>query len=446
MSDVVQKSEMNSAAKLLEKIQQRTANIGVIGLGYVGLPLAVLCTRQEFPVVGFDVDVCKIQALSQRKSYLKHIPSEWLEQYPFEATDDFARLADVDIILICVPTPLGRHRDPDLSYVLASTRAIASSLHPGQLIILESTTYPGTTDEELLPLLAAKGFEVGQDFFLGYSPEREDPGSPNFDTSTIPKIVSGITPTCCQLTEAFYNCLIVKTVPVSSTRVAEAAKILENTYRAVNIALVNELKVLFERMGIDIWEVIGAASTKPFGFHPFYPGPGLGGHCIPIDPFYLTWKAHEYELHTRLIELAGEINTAMPHYVLGRLIEALSNQGKAINAAKILILGIAYKKNVGDYRESPALKLIELLQNLKAMVLYHDPYLPDFEDKYHYPGIKLQSVSLETQTIATSDAVLIVTDHDNIDYEKIVTHSSLIVDTRNAIAKRGLPGSQVVKA
>lgn len=432
--------------KLLEKIHQQKAKVGLIGLGYVGLPLAIVCTRKGFPVIGFDIDPLKIQFLSENKSYIEHIPSEWLQEYSLEATDRFERLSEVDIIIICVPTPLGKHRDPNLSFVIESTKAIATSLRQGQLIVLESTTYPGTTDEEVLPILESTGLVVGEDFFLGYSPEREDPGNPNYGTSTIPKIVSGITPSCCQLVETFYNYLVVKTIPVSSTRVAEAAKILENTYRAVNIALVNELKVLFQRMDIDIWEVIKAASTKPFGFQPFYPGPGLGGHCIPIDPFYLTWKAHEYELHTRLIELAGEINTAMPHYVLGRLVEALSEQGKAIKNAKILILGIAYKKNVGDYRESPALKLIELLQNLKAEVRYHDPYLPEFDGSYHYPNLKLRSLPLDAEILAASDAVLIVTDHDNIDYEKIVAHSSLVVDTRNAIEQRGLKGSQVIKA
>ncbi|WP_239651508.1 nucleotide sugar dehydrogenase [Neosynechococcus sphagnicola] len=344
----------NLAPRLLEQIHQRTAKVGVIGLGYVGLPLAILAAKQGFPVLGFDIDIRKIEQLCRKESYIEHIPSAWLQQIDLQATDRMEKLAEVDIILLCVPTPLGDHREPNLSYVLNSTTAIAATLRPGQLILLESTTYPGTTNEEVLPILAAGGFQVGVDFFLGYSPEREDPGNSTFNTSVIPKVVSGITPTCLALTQAFYDQFVVKTVPVSSTQVAEATKILENTYRAVNIALVNELKVLFQRMGIDIWEVIQASSTKPFGFQPFYPGPGLGGHCIPIDPFYLTWKAHEYDLHTRFIELAGEINTAMPHYVLGQLTAALNQRCRSVNGAKILILGVAYKKNCGRSAGKPS--------------------------------------------------------------------------------------------
>ena len=414
---------------LLDKINRKQVNIGIIGLGYVGLPLAREFLKKNFRVIGFDIDNEKVSKINAGKSYIKHIDSEFIKKYvssnSFSATNDFSRLKEVDVIIICVPTPIGKHYEPDLSFVLNTTKIISQHLRKGQLVILESTTYPGTTEEELLPILSQTGLKVGKDFFLGYSPEREDPGNKKFSTATIPKVVSGITERCLSLVDALYKNIVIKTVPVSSTKIAEATKILENTYRAVNIALVNELKIVFDRMGIDIWEVIEAAKTKPFGFQAFYPGPGLGGHCIPIDPFYLTWKAREYDIHTRFIELAGQINTNMPYYVVDKTIRALNERGIPIKGAKILIVGVAYKPDVDDDRESPAFVIMDLLERAGAVVDYHDPYIPRLRKKRKFSFSK-ESIPLDPQSLSMYDCVLIVTDHANIDYEMLRANSSLI--------------------
>ena len=421
---------------LLDKINRKQVNIGIIGLGYVGLPLAREFLKKNFRVIGFDIDNEKVSKINAGKSYIKHIDSEFIKKYvssnSFSATNDFGRLKEVDVIIICVPTPIGKHYEPDLSFVLNTTKIISQHLRKGQLVILESTTYPGTTEEELLPILSQTGLKVGKDFFLGYSPEREDPGNKKFSTATIPKVVSGITERCLSLVDALYKNIVIKTVPVSSTKIAEATKILENTYRAVNIALVNELKVIFDRMGIDVWEVINAAKTKPFGLKPFYPGPGLGGHCIPIDPFYLSWKAREYGLNTKFIELAGEINTSMPHYILQRTIDALNNRGKALNGSKILILGVAYKKDVDDDRESPAYAIMDLLIKRGANVFYNDPYIPYLKKSRKY-DFGLTSSKLTERFLKEMDAVIIITDHSSYDYQWILENSNLIIDTRDAI-------------
>lgn len=420
---------------LLDKIRKREAVVGVIGLGYVGLPLVIEFGRAGFRVVGFDTDERKVEDLNAGRSYIKHIPSTRVEELltgkKFNATSDFSLLGDVDCIIICVPTPLNRHREPDLSYVLGTTDVIAKYLRKGQLIVLESTTYPGTTDEEMKAILEATDMKAGQDFFLAYSPEREDPNNDSFSTRTIPKVVGGYTEQCLGLADELYSAIVDKTVPVSSTRVAEATKLLENIYRTVNIALVNELKVLFDRMGIDVWEVIEASKTKPFGFQAFYPGPGLGGHCIPIDPFYLTWKAREYDFNTRFIELAGEINTSMPYYVIDRVVHALNERGMSIKSSKILVLGLAYKKDVDDTRESPSLKLIDLLMQRGAGVDYNDPYVPRTVKLRKY-DLKMTSVPLTEENLGKYDCVVIATDHSDYDHDFIVKHSSLVVDTRNA--------------
>ena len=423
--------------------------MAIIGLGYVGLPLVREFLRAGFPVLGFDIDDRKIQMLQRGESYIKHVDSRFLREKVkserLKVTSDYDGLKRADALLICVPTPLGKHREPDLSYVLNTTREIAKRLRKGQVVVLESTTYPGTTDGEMLPILKESGLEVGKDFFLGYSPEREDPGNKNFSTGTIPKVVSGITENCLQVVKALYDQVVVQTVPVSSTRVAEATKILENTYRAVNIALVNELKIVFERMGIDIWEVIKAAKTKPFGFQAFYPGPGLGGHCIPIDPFYLTWKAKEYEIHTRFIELAGQINTNMPYYVVEKTIRALNERGIPIKGAKILIVGVAYKPDVDDDRESPAFVIMDLLERAGAVVEYHDPYIPRLRLGRRCKREK-ESIPLDDGAIADFDCLLIVTDHSNVDYDLIREKAGLVIDTRNALKLNGLVNGNVVKA
>ena len=374
---------------LLERIQCREAQIAIIGVGYVGLPLAIQFTFAGFPVTAFDIDERKISSLNAGQSYIEHIPSETLQQlrsdtYQFKATTDFAQLSEMDCIIICVPTPLNKHRDPDLSYVLDTTRMVAKYLRPRQLVVLELSTYPGTTDEEMRAILEATGMKAGEDFALAYSPEREDPNNQLFSLRTIPKIVGGYTPGCLEVAKALYGSVVDTVVPVSSTRVAESAKLLENIYRAVNIALVNELKMLFAQMDIDIWEVIDAAKTKPFGYQAFYPGPGLGGHCIPIDPFYLTWKAHEYEIPTRFIELAGEIIAMMPRYVVDVTVNALNAHGVPIKDARVLLLGLAYKKDIDDLRESPALKLIELFSLRGARVDYNDPYVRTVPKTRHY--------------------------------------------------------------
>lgn len=444
---------------LKEKISKKEAIIGIVGLGYVGLPLGLEFANRGFKVLGFDLDPAKIDFLSKGKSYIKHIKEEKIKPVVdngnLRATTDFTRLPEVDAIIICVPTPLDEHREPDMTYIVNTGDTIQKYLRKGQLVVLESSTYPGTTEEILLPRFEnapliqnekeTKPFIVGEDFYLAFSPEREDPNNPDFTTATIPKVVGGVTEKCLALSVALYNQVIVQTVPVSSARVAEAAKLLENIYRSINIALVNELKMVFERMDIDVWEVIDAAATKPFGFQKFYPGPGLGGHCIPIDPFYLTWKAREYEINTKFIELAGEINTIQPHYVVERVMHALNLNKKSLNGAKVLILGAAYKKNIDDMRESPSLKLIELLREKGAEVDYNDPYIPILPEtrKYNY---KMSSIELTKENLNQYDVVLLSTDHDDYDYNYIHEHSTLIVDTRNAFKKNGLINGKIIKA
>jgi UDP-N-acetyl-D-glucosamine dehydrogenase len=432
---------MSQVLSVLEtRIRTKQAHIGVIGLGYVGLPLVKLFLTKGFRVTGFDIDPKKVMSLNRGRSYIRHISARelkgFLEKKAFRATADFARLRDLDVIIICVPTPLDVHKNPDLSFVLQTARVIAKYLKKGQLVILESTTYPGTTDEEMQPILEQGGLRPGRDFFLAFSPEREDPGNPTYSTETIPKVIGGLTPNCRRLADLLYGQVVVRTVPVSSTRVAEAVKLLENIFRSVNIALVNELKIIFERMDIDIWEVIRAASSKPFGFMPFYPGPGYGGHCIPVDPFYLTWKAKEIDYPTKFIELAGEINTRMPYYVVNKTVEALNWRGKSIRGARILVLGIAYKKDIDDQRESPALKIISIFKQKGARVAYNDPYVPRSTGHREYPGINLRSVALTPKRLRASDAVIIVADHSAYDFDRIVRNAPLIVDTRNVIKRK----------
>jgi UDP-N-acetyl-D-glucosamine dehydrogenase len=466
--------------ELLNKISDRSAVVGVIGLGYVGLPLALEFAHKGFKVLGFDLDDRKIDFISGGRSYIKHIASERVkpvvDSKKFSATTDFSRLPETDAILICVPTPLDEHREPDMTYIENSARVIARYLRKGQLVVLESSTYPGTTEEILLPLfekapliqlIAEKEklkveeiviagevngngsygkeekYEVGKDFYLAFSPEREDPNNAKYTTATIPKVVGGVTEKCLTVSVELYNQVIVQTVPVSSPRAAEATKLLENIYRSINIALMNELKMVFDRMDIDVWEVIEAASTKPFGYHAFYPGPGLGGHCIPIDPFYLTWKAREFEINTKFIELAGEINTFQPYYVVERAIEALNRNKKAMNGAKILILGAAYKKDIDDMRESPSLKLIEILREKGAEVDYNDPYVPKLPKtrKYNY---QMESVELTEENIKKYDMLLLSTDHTDYDYKFIAENARLIVDTRNAFERNGVIKSDKV--
>jgi len=418
-----------------EKVDGGRAVVGIVGLGYVGLPLARAFAMKRTRVIGFDIDRIKVKMLNRGESYLKTLPAEavaeMLKLGTFQATSDYDRLVECDAVLICVPTPLSATREPDLSYVIDSTREIASRLRKGQLITLESTTYPGTTDEVMKPLLEESGLTCGEDFYLAYSPEREDPGNPNFTTETIPKVVGGVDETSARIARKLYSIVIQQVVPVKSAREAEAAKIVENIYRSVNIALVNELKVIFDHMGIDVWDVIAAASTKPFGFQPFYPGPGLGGHCIPIDPFYLAWKAREFGCPTRFIELAGEINTAMPGYVVEKVTEALNAQSKALKGAKILVLGIAYKKDIDDLRESPALELIELLLKRGAEVVYNDPHVPVIPRTRRH-DLGLSSLPLTPELLSDADCVLIATAHSAYDWERICTEAPLVVDTRNA--------------
>jgi UDP-N-acetyl-D-glucosamine dehydrogenase len=423
------------STQLEGKIASRTANVGVIGLGYVGLPLLKSFYSAGLPVTGFDIDSRKIDALNNGRSYIDAVETsavgEMVRSGRFRATSSFAQLADVDAIAICVPTPLTKTREPDLTYVVNSAEAIAQHLRPGQLVILESTTYPGTTEEVVQPILERTGLKAGEDFYLAFSPEREDPGNRRFNTRTIPKLVGGTDELSGKLATQLYSTAIEKVISVSHARVAESAKILENVYRCVNIALVNELKILFDRMGIDVWEVVEAAATKPFGFQAFYPGPGLGGHCIPIDPFYLTWKAREYNLSTRFIELAGEINTAMPEYVVQKVGEALNERRVTINGAKGLIVGLAYKKNTDDTRESPAFEVIELLHARGAELVCHDPYVQEMPRvRRHLPDFRL--VPLTPEVLSSCDYTLIVTDHDSIDWNLIVEHSRLVIDTRNA--------------
>jgi UDP-N-acetyl-D-glucosamine dehydrogenase len=423
---------------LRDKIAGRIARVGVIGLGYVGLPLVRLFAQGGYPVLGFDIDEQKVRRLRAGQSYIKHIPSEHIQDLVasgrFEATANFDRLDEPDVVVICVPTPLNEYREPDLTAIVNTGEAIARKLRREQLIVLESTTYPGTTDELLQPILEKSGLRAGKDFYLAYSPEREDPGNPRYTAGNIPKVVGAINPESLEVAVAFYGSVVVQVVPVSSTRAAEACKILENTYRAVNIALVNELKVLFQRMGIDIWEVIAAASTKPFGFQPFYPGPGLGGHCIPIDPFYLTWVARKYDFTTRFIELAGEINTSMPRYVVQKVAEYLNDQAQPLKGSKILVLGVAYKKDVDDPRESPSFVVMELLLERGAIVHYNDPYIPRLPRMRHH-SLEMESLPLTEQTLRSHHCVLILTDHSVYDWHFIVQHAPLVVDTRNATAR-----------
>ncbi len=420
----------------IQKVNKREAKIGVVGLGYVGLPLTIEFVKAGFCVLGLDVDVQKEKMLLASKTYIRHISSETLAEMNatgrFDVTVDFSRSSECDAIIICVPTPLNHHREPDMSYIESTAETLAPYVRKGQLFSLESTTYPGTTNEVLLPKLEAKtGLKVGQDFFLAYSPEREDPNNKDYSTSTIPKVVGGYDDESLKAAQALYDTIICETVPVSSTATAEATKLVENIFRSVNIALVNELKVVFAKMGIDVWEVIDAAKTKPFGYMPFYPGPGLGGHCIPIDPFYLTWKAREYDAPTRFIELAGEINTYMPYYVVEQTMEAMNNKGIIMNGSRILLIGLAYKKNVDDLRESPTFKLWDLLERKGAVIDYHDPYCPDVPNLRDYPQhVGIKSVSLDD--IEKYDAVLIATAHDCIDYQNIVDRAKLVIDTRNA--------------
>ena len=429
---------------LASRIRDRKAVVGIIGLGYVGLPLARGFSTQGFPVLGFDIDPVKVEKLARGESYIGHITAETIRQmrqHQFDATADFARLREADAVIICVPTPLTDAREPDLTYIVNSVKAVAATLRKGQLVVLESTTYPRTTRDVVLPILAATGLKAGEDFFLAFSPEREDPGNAHFSTTTIPKVVGGLDPPSLELAAALYRQVIVNVVEVSTPEVAEACKILENTYRAINIALVNELKVLYDRMGIDVWEVIDAAKTKPFGFQAFYPGPGLGGHCIPIDPFYLTWVARKYGLNTRFIELAGEVNTAMPAYVVSKVADALNDAGKPVKGSNVLLLGMAYKKDIDDPRESPGFELLDLLLKKGAKVSYNDPHIPTLPKMRHWPQLgAMASTPLTAEYLAAQDCVLIATDHTAYDYEFIAKHARLVVDTRNAakhVADRG---------
>jgi UDP-N-acetyl-D-glucosamine dehydrogenase len=433
---------------LIEKINDRKASIGVIGLGYVGLPLVIEFCKAGFSVTGFDVDSTKVEMLKKGKSYIKHIDLSSLtgSSKSFTATVDFSLLNKMDCIVICVPTPLNKYREPDMSYVFNTAKTIAMHLCKGQLISLESTTYPGTTDGDMKAILEATGLKAGIDFHLAFSPEREDPNNKDFSTSTIPKVVGGYTEQCLAAAVALYNSIVVRTIPVSSTKVAEATKLLENIYRSVNIALVNELKMLFDKMGINIWEVIGAASTKPFGFHAFYPGPGLGGHCIPIDPFYLTWKAREFDFVTRFIELAGEINTGMPYYVVDKMTSILNSKGKTLKGARILILGMAYKKDIDDQRESPSIKIAQLLREKGAVIEYSDMHVPVCRGHRHYPDIDMASVELTEGRLKSADIVLLLTDHSAFDYTFIEEHAPCIIDTRNAFAQRGIQSVKIEKA
>jgi UDP-N-acetyl-D-glucosamine dehydrogenase len=439
--------------QLKNKIQQRQARVGIIGLGYVGLPLALLFSEQKFSVTGFDIDRRKVDTIAQGGSYIYRISTDEIQTAKaqgFTATSEYARLVEMDAVIICVPTPLNQYHEPDLSFITDTTHAIAPHLQAGQLVVLESTTYPGTTEEIMLPILekenkqglkAARGTSTAEkEFFAAFSPEREDPGNTTVARRDIPKVVGGVNPQASELAGALYGSIFHRTVPVSSPAAAEMTKLLENIYRCVNIALVNELKMLCLRMNLDIWEVIAAASTKPFGFHPFYPGPGLGGHCIPVDPFYLSWKAKEYDFRTRFIELAGEINTNMPYHVLASIGGALNQHKKSVNGARVLVLGVAYKKDIDDLRESPALTIIELLQHEGAQVSYHDPYFPFIGKGRKYD---LQMKRTELERLGQYDCVVIVTDHSDYDYKKIVGEAQLVVDTRNAT--KGIESPKVVR-
>jgi UDP-N-acetyl-D-glucosamine dehydrogenase len=433
-------------SNLLEKISSRTATVGVIGLGYVGLPLALVFEEAGFPVLGFEVDAAKPEALRRGESYIKHIGPERVAaafaRGRISATTDFSRLAECDAILICVPTPLGRHREPDISYIQKTADSIAAVARPGQLVVLESTTYPGTTREEIVPRLEEKGLLPGVTAFVAFSPEREDPGNPKYHTKNIPKVVGGFDPASQEVACALYGAAVDHVVPVGSLEVAESAKLLENIFRSVNIALVNELKVVFDRMGINVWEVIEAAKTKPFGFMPFYPGPGLGGHCIPLDPFYLAWKAAEHGVWARFIELAGEVNTSMPHYVVDKTVRALNDHGKSVKGAKVLVLGLSYKADIDDDRESPSFEIVELLERLGAHVSYCDPYIPEAK-KVRKHDLGLKSVPCTAEEFGRYDALVLSTAHREFKDPALYAKTALLVDTRNAVA---LPGEKRVPA
>ena len=419
---------------LMKMIKEKTAVVGIIGLGYVGLPLAIHFGKNGFKVIGFDLDARKIDKILHGESYIRHIPKEsikeLLDKKQFDVTIDFDHLKKADAILICVPTPLNDKMEPDLSYLLSTTETISRHLRPGHLIVLESTTYPGTTEEMLLPTLESSNMRVGENFFLAFSPEREDPGNKTFNTGNIPKVVGGVTRHCLEASVALYN-QITQSVPVSSTRAAELTKLLENTFRSVNIAMVNELKILAHKMGIDLFEVIDAAATKPFGYKPFYPGPGLGGHCIPIDPFYLAWKAKEYDFSARFIHLAGEINVSMPYYVIEKTAEALNNHKKSINGSRIMILGMAYKKDIDDDRESPGYVIMKMLMEKGAVVTYNDPWIPELKPTRKY-NFQMASTPITPEALAKADAAIIVTDHSDYDIDEIVEYSNVVIDTRNA--------------
>jgi len=440
--------ETTPAAQLEARIRARTATVAVVGLGYVGLPLLRAFFQAGFPVLGYDIDAQKIAMLKRGESYLKHLGTDFVRELAkspkFHATSDPTDLAKADAIILCVPTPLGRHGEPDMSFILTSTQMVGNVLRKGQLVSLESTTYPGTTRGDCLPILAKTGLLAGQDYFLAFSPEREDPGRKDHSTQTIPKLVGGVDDASCNLATMLYAAAIKQVIPVENAEIAEAAKLLENIYRCVNIALVNELKPVLAAMGIDIWKVIEAASTKPFGFQAFYPGPGLGGHCIPIDPFYLTWKAREYGHHTRFIELAGEINNSMPHYVIGRAIDGLNELGKPLRGASVLVIGLAYKPDVDDVRETPAAEIIKLLLEHGAVVSYHDPHVPLFAGMRKYREYRMHSVPLSKENLKAADCVLIVTNHSSVDWKAIAEHARLVVDSRNALAKLlPIPGRYV---
>jgi UDP-N-acetyl-D-glucosamine dehydrogenase len=425
------------AAALAHKLEQRTARVGVVGLGYVGLPLAVEFARAGLRTTGIDLDTRKVDSVNRGESYIPDVASSDVQTFSsagrLEATADPSAVRHLDTINICVPTPLRKTKDPDLSFVVSATEMIAGHLRPGQLVILESTTYPGTTDEVVRPLLEKQGLVAGKDFFLAFSPERVDPGNAKWTTKNVPKVVGGMTPTCSDLARRLYSTSIDTIVPVSSPKVAEMVKLLENTFRAVNIGLVNELALMCDRLGIDVWEVVDAAATKPFGFMPFYPGPGLGGHCIPIDPFYLSWKVKEVGFEARFIELAGHVNGAMPHYVTTKVADALNSHAKAVRGSSILVLGAAYKRDIDDYRESPALDVMAELLQKGANLTYHDPYVPEIHAREWAGGFDMSSVPLSTASIEAADCVVILTDHKVFDYPAIVTHAKLVVDSRNAI-------------
>jgi UDP-N-acetyl-D-glucosamine dehydrogenase len=441
-------SQVSRQTELQGKIESGTAVVGILGLGYVGLPLALAFVEKRFRVLGFDVDAAKIEALNAGQNYIKHLDGARLVAASgsglFRATSDSLRLSEPDVLVICVPTPLTPQREPEMSYVVNTAKQIRAALRPGQLVVLESTTYPGTTDELVRTILEESGLKCGEDFFLAFSPEREDPGNPSFGTATIPRVVGGVDEISGDLAQAFYDRVISKTVRVSSSRTAEATKLVENIFRGVNIALVNELKVVFDRMGIDIWEVLDAAATKPFGFMRFNPGPGWGGHCIPLDPFYLSWKAREYGVTPKFIELAGEVNVQMPRYVVAKLQAALNDRGKAVNRSRVLVLGLAYKKDIADPRESPAFEIIDELLHLGARVGYHDPHVPRAPRMRSWPNLpEMESQPLTPEVLAAQDAVVIVTDHSAVDYELLARSAPLIVDTRGIYRT---PRPNVIKA